>query len=278
MEMVARVQCLVAVVALLLHVSASVLGLNCNEGERAQTSLVAFEKGPCNIFGNIDLQYRAAMKLTAAQKRDLIQTCSCALLNSKSAWTSMMTSNAEALFKATKKLINETDLYTNNGKDKKFIEESGMAKEQFVARSGENADRQFYWDRLHRMTRDKYDEVMAHKIIHKVRIDYAEYLNDPSSTTPHPGADMEYNSLKVTDGVKNSFTAVCREMIESFFPFVTHLGEMSRFVNNPSLFFQLTTQSDDLYKLGMNTRLCKFLEDSKRLMPVGMEQTPKIRS
>jgi len=66
---------LIAVVALLLHVSASVLGLNCNEGERAPTSFVAFEKGPCTIFGNIDLQYRAAIKLTAAQERDLIETC-----------------------------------------------------------------------------------------------------------------------------------------------------------------------------------------------------------
>ena len=188
-----------------------------------------------------------------------------------------MTSNAEALFKATKKLIDETDLCTNNGKDKKSIEESGMAKESSVARSGKNADRQFYWDRLHQMTRDKCDDVMALKIIHDVRIGYAGYFSDPSSITPHPAADMGYNWLKVTDGVKNSFTALSRKMIESFFPFVTYLGEMSRFVNNPSLFFQLTTYSDDLYKLGMNTRLCKFLEDSKRLMPIGMEQTPKIK-
>jgi len=281
--MVNRAQSLIAVVALLLHVSAPVLGLVCDKGAGAATSLVAFEKEPCNMFANNDLYKTTVSRLTTAQKLDLIQTCSCAFLNNELSWASIMTSDAEALFQAIKKLIDETDYYMNNGKEQEAIEESRITikseipKEEFVDKFGKDAERQYYWDRLTQIIHDKSDKNKDIKILHHTRLAYVGFVYDPSTMTHHLASDIKKDPRIMTDRVKDSFSDTCHKMIEDFFPFTSYMISISNLANNPRLFFQLTSYSDNLYKLRMNTLLCKYLEQNNRLRPNRMAKDTKIK-
>lgn len=240
-------------------------------------------KSVCGAIYTKDRYDSIAHRLEPENRLDLIETCSCALVNHDLAWASMLTHEGETLFLAIKKFIDDSDRFLDeyhsitgekdearaNALREQFDNQvqirSAVSRDELVALLGEEGGRQYYWDRLTQIVRDANDENNCDKVAAYVQRAFGLMLYEPENMSYKLAKSVKQNSLLIPPDIRTRFSRTCWLLIRDFYPFTVYITRLSDLADNPRFFYQLSTYSEHLYKLRMNTLMCKFLEKTGKL-------------
>lgn len=241
----------------------------------------------CAVVHNDKMYDKGATKMSLENRLDIVETCSCALVNRDFAWASMMSHEAEAMHLAIEKFIDETDQYLAdiNGpesEDKREQARVAALKEQFEDRiqiksevskadlmlagsNGKDGEHEYYWNRLNQIINDDKDENQSEKVSNYMHRSFAQVVYETDDMSYKLAKTVRPNSMLVSRSVREKLSRTCWLLLRDFQPFMTYFQRLSNLAENPRMFFMLMTYNNLLYKLGLNTLMCEYLESKRKL-------------
>lgn len=181
---------------------------------------------------------------------DLVETCTCNLVDKSLVWDSMLTHEVEAMYYAVRDtVLNES------------TEDSAKIGKKSMLIDRDHADqRALVWDKFngiqseHPPKRDgiglsrKFEEHLS-RVYYDVATLRRPYLND---------ADSDEMRVMILDN--------CRFIFENFETFKNYFENLAKVAKNPRFTFRIVKNYPTLYKLMMVNKICDYLSDAEEFI------------
>lgn len=180
-------------------------------------------------------------------KLELLESCTCSLLQHELVWQSMLTHELDTLFLASKKLIDEEEDNEPVGKGK--LPPIDRNHEMF--QTMRDADSRFFWDKLNALIRRSFAEEESEEYGKRLMEIYAEIAYNPTT--------FKVAYKKRTANSDRVVSDACNALYEQFQPFHDYLETLKLMVENPRYTFKFISSDESLFKVVTVFNVCKLL-------------------
>mgnify|MGYP000933056966 CR=1 FL=1 len=212
-----------------------------------QNSPLDTYKEVCHYIASWKDEYKES--LTVMNRLDVIEMCTCNLLNHPIVWQAMFTHEVETLYYATRKLVDDRD-----------VPENAEVSSTNIVFQDDVDNHMFFWDHFNSLLRETNQKKQHDQLSRNLFALFAEhYYNPDSYSVPFKGNPQSMNLRRV-------ISSTCNQLLSQFGSFLKYFSNLMNLTNNPRYVYRIVRYDDTLYKIFGVIKMCQFLSLSGELI------------
>lgn len=188
-----------------------------------------------------------ALELSTTNKLDLVETCTCNLLQHTLAWESMVTQEVEALFHVARQMVRD-----NNDEDN--------IKKNSILLENDQDGHMYFWDRFNSILRktdlQNGDTELCSEILER----FAKSYYNPDLY------HMPFVKTSVSRNLRRVVTITCEQLIDEFGDFLKILNNLKKLSGNSRYIYRIVSYDKNLYMIVTVVKICQLLSISGELL------------
>lgn len=209
-----------------------------------QTSTLDTYKDVCHyVTDSLD----QTLELSVTNKLDVVETCTCNLLQHSLAWQSMVTHEVETMFYVARQLVMD------------MTDEDTIRKNNVLLEHDQD-DHMYFWDRFNSILRktdlQNGDTELCSDILER----FAKAYYNPDLY------QMPFVKTSVSRNLRRVVTIACEQLIDQFGDFLKVLYNLKKLSGNSRYIYRIVSYDENLYKIVNVVKICQLLKISGELL------------
>lgn len=209
-----------------------------------QTSTLDTYKDVCHYV--TDWQ-DSTLELSVTNKLDVVETCTCNLLQHSLAWQSMVTHEVDTLFYVARQMVRDN------------TEEDNIKNNNILLEDDQN-DQMYFWDRFNSILRKTDLQNGDLELCSEILERFAKSYYNPDIY------QMPFVKTSVSRNLRRVVTITCEQLIDQFGDFLKVLYNLKKLSGNSRYIYRIVSYDENLYKIVSVVKMCQLLSISGELL------------